>query len=249
MDSMEVFENEHEVHRKRNWIATIVTLLVLGFLWVFVWRVLFFTDLIRSGGVDFSQWSFLSNYSASATLASIPLKEGTFEVSTTDDPSLGSVNAPLMIVEFADFQCPFSKQESSIVRELAAKYPDKIHVIFRDFPLSDIHPLAQTAAEAAACAHEQGKFWEYHDRLFQNQSLLSSSSFVQFARELNLDVSAFETCVASDRMGEEVLADYAAGVEAGVRGTPTFFINGNRIAGAIPKDVLEEMIVTVTGVQ
>ncbi len=242
---MDVSMNEDEIHRKRNWVATVATFLVLGLLSVFVWRVLFFTGLIRSGGIDLSNFSFLSSYSASAALASAPLKDGTFDVATTDDPSLGTPGAPVTIVEFADFQCPFSKQESSVLRELAARYPQQIYFIYRDFPLSDIHPLAQTAAEAGACANAQGKFWEYHDRLYQNQSSITQTSFVEFARELNLDVGAFETCLMSDRMGEEVLADYKAGVEAGVRGTPTFFINGNRIAGAIPKEILETIIASV----
>ena len=134
---MDVSMNEDEIHRKRNWVATVATFLVLGLLSVFLWRVLFFTGLIRSGGIDLSNFSFLSSYSASAALASAPLKDGTFDVATTDDPSLGTPGAPVTIVEFADFQCPFSKQESSVLRELAARYPNR-SILFIATSLSPI---------------------------------------------------------------------------------------------------------------
>jgi protein-disulfide isomerase len=242
---MELSVDEVHIHRRRNWIASVVTLIVLILLGVFVWRVMFFADLIRSGEIDLSNYNFLSDYTLSANLLSEPLQDGTFDVATDDDPSLGVVGAPVTIVEFADFLCGYSRESSFILRELAAKYPQQIQYIYRDFPLSDIHPLSQIASEAAQCAHEQNKFWEFHDRIYQNQSSLSEGSFVEFARELNLNVAKFEECLTTDKMGAEVLVDYADGVKASVRGTPTFFINGNRVVGAIPKATLETIIKSV----
>lgn len=240
--SMELSADEERVHRRRNWIASVVTLIVLALLGIFVWRVLFFAGLIRSGEIDPSNYNYVSGYTLSSILSDKPFQEGEFDVVTKDDPSLGAVGAPVTIVEFADFQCAYSKESSFILRELAAAYPQTIHYVYRDFPLSEIHPLSQTASQAGECAHAQGKFWEYHDRLYQNQSTLSEESFVEYARELNLNVTAFERCLTSDHAQDEVLADYLDGVKAGVRGTPMFFVNGNRIAGAIPKDVLEAII-------
>ena len=246
---MELSHEEKILHRKRNLIAAVATVVVVALLSVFVWRVLFFVELIRSGEIDPSVENFVSDYTLSSMLSDKPLQDGKFNVATADDPSLGALDAPILIVEFADFQCEYSRESSFVMRELVAAYPQKIKYIYRDFPLSEIHPLAQAASQAAQCAHMQGKFWEFHDSLYQNQPMLAEGSFVDFARGLNLNVSAFEKCFASNQTQDEVLADYLDGVEAGVRGTPTFFVNGNRIVGAIPKDVLEAIIKSVSAGQ
>ncbi len=230
------------IHRRRGLVATFATLVVLVLLGVFVYRVMYFANLLRSGEIDPSSLSFLGAYSVSAALASQPITDGIFDLATIDDPSLGSSSAVVTIVEFADFECPYSRESSFVVRELAAKYPDSVRFIYRDFPLSDIHPIAQKAAEAGECAQDQGKFWEYHDKLFQNQSGLTQDRLVEFATALNMNTFQFESCLSSGRYADEVIEDYQAGVEAGVRGTPTFFINGNRVAGAIPSEILDAVI-------
>ncbi|MBI4435780.1 thioredoxin domain-containing protein, partial [Candidatus Uhrbacteria bacterium] len=153
-------ETEEHEHRRRGLIATIATLAVLVLLGVFVVRVVYYTNLIRSGELAPSSLSFTSAYSVSAALASQPIEDGTFDLATVDDPSLGSRAAKVTIVEFADFGCPYSEGSSFVVRELAAQYPDDVRFIYRDFPLLDIHPIAQKAAEAGECAQDQGKFWE-----------------------------------------------------------------------------------------
>ncbi|MBI4256877.1 DsbA family protein [Candidatus Uhrbacteria bacterium] len=238
-------EAEAQVHRRRGVIATIGTLAVLVVLGIFVVRVVYYTKLIRSGELDPSSLSFTSAYSVSAALAGQPIEDGTFDLATVYDPSLGSRTAAVTIVEFADFGCPYSRESSFVIRELALQYPEDVRFIYRDFPLSDIHPIAQKAAEAGECAQDQGKFWEYHDKLYQNQNDLTQDRLVEFAAELNMNAYQFETCLDSGRYADEVIEDYQAGVEAGVRGTPTFFINGNRIAGAIPKDILDAVIQSV----
>ena len=238
-------ETDAHVHRRRGLIATIVTLAVLALLGIFVVRVVYYADLIRSGAFDPSSLSYTSAYSISAALAAQPVQDGTFDLATFDDPSLGPSSAVMTIVEFADFGCPYSRESSFAVRELASQYPDSVRFVYRDFPLLDIHPIAQKAAEAGECAQDQGKFWEYHDKLYQNQSSLTQERFVEFASELNLNVYQFKTCLESGRYADEVVEDYQAGVEAGVRGTPTFFVNGRRVAGAIPKEILDSLIQSV----
>jgi protein-disulfide isomerase len=113
--------------------------------------------------------------------------------------------------------------------------------VFRDYPLN-IHPLAQPAAEAAQCAHEQGKFWEYHDKLFENQAQLNADNFKKWAGELGLEASKFDECVASGKHRQNVLADFQAGQKVGVTGTPAFFVNGRMLSGAQPFEKFKEII-------
>ncbi|MEK7452228.1 MAG: DsbA family protein, partial [Patescibacteria group bacterium] len=237
--------SDEQEHRARSWVATIVTLLFVFALVTFVARILFYTKQIRSGQVDVAHLNFNKTVSTISKLASQPITDKQTDVVTADDPSIGTLGGPLTIVEFADFGCPYSKESSFVVRSLAAKYPDKVRFIYRDFPIPDLRPIAKKAAEAGECAHEQGKFWEYHDKMYQNQSTLDEASFDVFALSLNLNVQKFQTCLQSGKYAAEVAQDYEDGVNADVRGTPTFFINGNRVAGAIPEDILEKVILTV----
>jgi len=226
---------------KHNWLAVLVTFVVLAILAVFAWRVVYFATRIQSGEV-FAAPSFLSSYTASVATSAIPIPPGQFDLDTDDDPSIGSPDAPVTIVEFADFGCPYSRQSSLVIRAAALKWGDQVRFVYRDFPITELHPAAELAAEAGECAQDQGRFWEYHDKLYLNQTDLREETLVRFARELNMDVEAFERCLGSGVYKEEVAEDYAAGVAAGVRGTPTFFLNGNRVPGAIPADVLDSLI-------
>ncbi|MBT5808426.1 DsbA family protein [Candidatus Uhrbacteria bacterium] len=238
-------ENEEQVHKSRNWVGTIITLAMLFFVGFFVYKVVFYAKAIQSGEIDPSSLSYSGAFSTSESLANAPLPDGEFNLVTTDDPSLGSVRAPVQIVEFADFGCPYSQDSSVTMRALAQKYPEQINYVYRDFPITELHPMAEQAAQAGECAQEQGVFWEYHDKLYQNQFDLSRKEFVNFAAQLNMNTRVFESCLDSERFEDEVFEDYTDGLEAGVRGTPTFFINGNRIPGAIPGDVLETLIQSV----
>src|SRR3989338_300627 len=233
---------EAQIHRKRGWVGTIVTLVILLLLGAFVWRVVFYTTQIRNGTLNLSDLNFSQTVSSLSKIVSEPVKDGTVDVVVNDRPMLGSRNAPVTIVEFADFGCPFSRTSSFVMRALAIKYPNKFAYIYRDFPLLELHPLAQKASEASACANAQEKFWEYHDKLYQNQDTLEEASFEQFANQLNLDTTHFHACLIAGTYTKQVEQDYADGLAAGVRGTPTFFINGNRIPGSIPKNILENVI-------
>jgi len=231
-----------QLHRKRNWVAMILTFFVLAFLGYFSYRIIHFITLIRTGNIEALQTTFSRDQTASTTLANIALPQGIFQVVSQDDPFLGTQGASVTIVEFGDFSCTYSRDSSYIMRSLLQKYGDRIFYQFRDFPEADLHTLAQKQAEAAACAQAQGKFWEYHDKLFQNQNDMSEERLVSLALEVGLNQNTFVSCLEKGTSAQEVLEDYQAGVEAGVRGTPTFFINGNRIAGSIPQDTLELLI-------
>jgi len=166
------------------------------------------------------------------------------QVSADDDPVKGSKDAPVTIIEFSDFQCPycgrFYQQTLPLIEENYIK-TGKVKIVYRDFPLS-FHQYAQKAAEAAECAHEQGKFWEYHDKLFENQNALDVASLKQYASELGLDAQKFNDCLDSGKKASEVQKDFNDGSMYGVSGTPTFFINGIPLVGAQPYSVFEQII-------
>lgn len=164
-------------------------------------------------------------------------------VSADDDPTLGSEDAPVTIIQFSDFQCPFSRRYFSETEQLIlSAYGDQVRYVFRDFPLTSIHPQAEKAAEAAQCAFDQGKFWEYHGMLFQNQGALDADSLKSYAATLGLDQTAFNLCIDSGKYAEEVAKDIADGRSYGVLGSPTFFINGRKVVGALPYDTFQMVI-------
>ncbi len=167
------------------------------------------------------------------------------KLATTDDPKKGPDNAKITLVEFSDFQCPFCKESYLVIKQLLARYPDDIRFIYRDFPVDSIHSFARKAAEAGECAHEQDKFWEYHDKLFENQESLNnedSQIFYKIAKDVGLDEKLFTTCFGFGKYKSEVEEDYQAGVSAGLRGTPTWFFNGQKVQGALSLETFEKII-------
>jgi protein-disulfide isomerase len=164
------------------------------------------------------------------------------DVSAEDAPFKGPVDAPITIVEFSDFQCSYCKRVLNVLNEVLERYPDKVKLAFRDFPIVNIHPHAQKAAEAAHCAAEQGKFWEFHDLLFEKQDAIPTANFVDHAKALGLEVTTFQACVDARKHQEKVERNYAAGVKAGVSGTPAFFINGRLLSGAQPLEAFKAVI-------
>lgn len=228
--------------KERHLLATVMTIAVMAVLAVFVWRVVHYMRLIQSGGIVDLEESYAQEMSISRLAAAAASANNNVEVDSVDDPSLGSENAALTIVEFADFGCPYSRQVSFLMRSLVYEYGDQIRYVYRDFPLVDLHPDAARAAEAGECADDQGKFWELHDKMYQNQSDLSEEAVVQYARELDLDMGRFLSCLSSHAYAAEIQEDYEAGLAAGVVGTPTFFFNGIKVEGAIPADVLRALI-------
>lgn len=161
---------------------------------------------------------------------------------TDDDPAIGARDARVTIVEFSDFECPFCLEAFPIIRELMAAYGDRVRFIYRDFPVSEIHASAQKAGEAGECAHAQGKFWAMHDKLFQNAPRFSDDALKGYARAIGLEGTAFDSCLASGQFAQEVVNDRADGLALGVRGTPTWFINGRKVEGVIPADTFRLLI-------
>jgi len=154
----------------------------------------------------------------------------------------GDPNAPITIVEFSDFQCPFCKKSESTLHELLTKYSGRVKLAYLDFPLREIHPQAQSAAEAARCAGEQGKFWEYHDALYEEQSKLDGAELLTHARALHLDEKSFQSCLNSGKFKSKIEADMEQGRKVGVAGTPGFFVNGVFLSGALPPADFEKII-------
>ena len=154
----------------------------------------------------------------------------------------GNADAPVTIVEFADFQCPFCSKVQPTLKDVLAKYKGQVKLAYQDFPLAPIHAHAAMAAEASRCALAQGKFWEYHDALFADQSKLDKADLVKTAAALGMDQKAFESCLKSGKYKAAVQQDVEAGSQAGVSATPTFFINGTFLNGAQPKEEFEKAI-------
>jgi protein-disulfide isomerase len=173
---------------------------------------------------------------------------GPIDVSADDDPAKGDKNAPVTIIEFSDFQCPFcARFHTQTLPQIKSKYIDtgKVKLVYRDFPLTSIHPNAEPAAEASECADEQGKFWEMHDLLFEKQdewSDIGISKFKDYAKELNLDADKFNKCLDSSKYKDEISKDMQDGVAAGVQGTPAFFVNGILLSGAQPFTAFDQVI-------
>lgn len=158
-----------------------------------------------------------------------------------DDPAWGPPTAPVTIIEFADFECPACKESLPVLRQLRDLYPDRVRFVYRDFPLA-AHPQARPAAEAAHCAHEQGKFWAYHDALFAQAPDLKPSDYVILAERLGLNRAEFTACLAGTRPKAAVAKDLADAQNLGLSGTPTFFVNGRYLVGFQTLEALRQHI-------
>jgi len=156
-------------------------------------------------------------------------------------PATGPEKAPVTIVEFADYQCPYCQRAEPTVQELLTRYPDKIRLVHRDFPL-DSHQRAVPVSKAAYCAGEQGKFWEYRHSIYQKPSDFSDDDLKKRAGELGLDTTAFGACYASDKHEDTIRTSAAEGGTLGVTGTPTFFINGRMLVGAQPLEAFRQIV-------
>ncbi len=164
------------------------------------------------------------------------------DIATTGHPSHGPADAPVTIVEFSDFECPYCSGLLGTIRSIQQNYADKVRLVYRQFPLVNLHPDAQKAAEASLCANQQGKFWEMHDLMFEDQTGLSVTALEEKARSLGLDETAFQECLNSARFAERVKTDVRAGAVAGVTGTPALFINGRALVGNVPYARIAEII-------
>ena len=160
-----------------------------------------------------------------------------------ESPVKGPADAKVTIVEFSEFQCPFCKQGAQTMAQVANAYPKDVKVVFKHFPLpAQMHPQARNAALASIAAQKQGKFWEMHDKLFENQPRLSPDLYNSLAQELGLDMAKFKADMEDPATAKRIEEDKAQGEKVGVRGTPGFFVNGVNLSGAQPFTAFQSMV-------
>lgn len=159
-----------------------------------------------------------------------------------DDPSQGPADAPVTLVEFADFECPFCRDLAPTLSRLRAAYGERIRIVWKHFPLTTIHPQALQSAQAASCAHDQGRFWEYHDTLFANRTRLRAAALKQYARAVGLDAARFDACLDSAKFASRVEDALRAAARLGLSSTPSVFINGRIVTGAKPYEVYASIV-------
>lgn len=164
-----------------------------------------------------------------------------YEIKLQDQPALGDSNARVTIVEFSDFECPYCSQAREILDELKQAYGNQLKIVYRDFPLAQ-HANARPAAAAAHCAYEQGKFWPYHDQLFEHATTLGKDELRAYAKKVSVDLDKFESCLSSERPEAAILVDESAAQELGVEGTPAIFINGVKLIGLLPIPLMKSII-------
>ena len=196
-------------------------------------------DAMRRRRIAVRRTDFIKELRAAAGVH-VNLQPPRVQVEATG-PSRGSASAPVTIVEFSDFECPFCGRAVETLQQVEKTYGDRVRIVFRDYPLI-MHRTAKRAAEAAHCADEQGKFWAMHDRLFSKGGPITDADIARFAQQAKLDQNAFETCLGSGKYKEAWKPSQDEGTRVGVTSTPSFFINGRMIVGAPPYEAFARII-------
>lgn len=163
---------------------------------------------------------------------------------TSDDHIKGSANAKVTLIEYSDFECPYCLRHKATIDQILQDYGDKVRLVFRQFPLTSIHPEAEKAAEASECAAEQGKFWEMYEKIFADNAAgtMSVDKWKEEAKNLKLNTSKFNDCLDSGKYASKISQQASAGGAAGVEGTPATFVNGELVSGAVPYAQLKQVI-------
>ncbi len=234
------FENQPKGSKRwyRRWWGIIIIIFLTIFLIIFTASAIYVVKvvyLLRAGQITSQQ--LFGGESSPDQLT------GLLNLATQDDPAVGPKDAKVVIVEFSDFQCPACGQAYPVVKQILRDYADRIRFVYRDFPDTQSHPQSLIAAVAAQCAYEQGRFWEMHDKIFEDQQNLSEENLKKYAIQIGLNNIKFELCLQAGKSLKEVEQDWQQGFVAGVKATPTFFINGVKVAGAIPLDTFQKIIV------
>jgi protein-disulfide isomerase len=240
-DSNPVIEEEETITFKRSHFyagVSVLTFLAGIFIGYLVWGV----GILPGLGKSTTAVTQAQGPAAEAPVVTAEPEYTRYEIPTDGFYFRGPADAPITIVEFSDYQCPFCRRwHDEVAQALYDSYPNQIRLVYRNLPLTSIHPDAQSAAEAALCAGDQNAYWEFHDKLFSGE-LLGKSTYLQYAQELNLNITTFEACIDNRTHQAAVEADSEFAVNLGVRSTPTFFINGLAIVGAQPLDVFKQVI-------
>jgi protein-disulfide isomerase len=166
----------------------------------------------------------------------------TLPVSDSRDHIQGPTSAPVTLIEYGDYECPYCGQAYTIIKEIQKHIGDKLRFVFRNFPLTEIHPHAQHAAEAAEAAAEQNKFWEMHDYIYEHQQALDDANLEKYAAKLGLDLAKFKNDMSTHAYVDRIRDDFLSGIHSGVNGTPTFYIDGIRYNDSWDLDTLLETL-------
>lgn len=217
-------------------IIIIFLVIILIYIAVIIYQVVFQVEIQTQSRYEMLKQKFQQTFSPGTA----NLRETLIE--TKDDPYWGMEDANIVIVEFSDFQCPYCRQAYPEIKKLREAYQTQIKIIYRDMPNVSSHPQALNAALAAECADDQSMFWPYHDKLFENQTNLNYEDFKIFASELGLDMDRFNQCFDEKKYAGEIYNDVEDAYKLGISGTPTFFINGNRLQGNLPYEYFKEII-------
>jgi len=199
------------------------------------------TEYLREQKAEERRTAFIGELKAKHK-TTVALKAPVVEVAAAGRPEKGGgAKAPVTIIEFSDYQCPFCKRAEDVVSQVMKTYGDKVRLVYRNYPLP-MHPNARPASEAAQCANAQGKFWPYHEKLFANQTALSEDKLKAYAQEVGLDGQKFAECLAQKSFKAAIDQDITDASKVGVNGTPAFFINGRMLSGAQPFEKFKEVI-------
>lgn len=201
-------------------------------------------EYLQSQRLEAKKGEFIAGLRAKANIKNYlkPPQVFRVEVALAGAPSRGDGAAPVTIVKFEDYQCPFCKTVQPRFSELIKKYQGKVRLVHKDLPLTELHPEARQAAEAARCAGDQGKFWEYHDKLYERSPKASANDLQVYAKEIGLNTESFANCYASGKHRAAVQKDLSEGAALGLTGTPAFFINGRELIGAQPLEAFTAII-------
>lgn len=236
MPSKPAVGGNHRPWYRRWWgqLLVLFAALVLAVAFAFGLYVARLAVMVKNG-----QLTPNSFFSAGESASRMTLSQA---LATADDPSYGPRDAKVVVIEFSDFQCPFCAELYPVLKQAMKNYGDRVLFIYRDFPLVSDHPQALLGAMGGECAHEQGKFWEMHNKIFENQGEITESSLKSYAVQLGLNSVKFGECLTSSKFLDEIERDLQDGYAAGVRATPTLFINGGKVSGAINYETLEKII-------
>jgi protein-disulfide isomerase len=226
-------------------ISSVSTLALIGF-----FAMAFSGQGIKLGGTNSnpananSNVNAVANVNAAANGGAAAAPAADVPAVTSDDHVKGSAAAKVTLIMYSDFQCPYCLSHKGTIDQIIKNYGDKVRLVFRQFPLTSIHPEAEKAAEASECASEQGKFWEMYDKIFaDNQAgTMSVAKWKEEAKNLKLNTTKFNDCLDSGKYASKVSQEAAGGEAAGVQGTPATFVNGQLVSGAIPYDQFKQII-------
>lgn len=219
-----------------------LAVLVLGIL-AFIRQVIDYYHDIRSGAINAVFTQIYGSTNSPLGASRHVSKSDLLLLNASDAPSTGSSKAPITIVEFLDYGCPFCRQSFEHVRQLVIDRPQDVRLIIRDFPIEVLHPGAVQASMAARCVYriDASKFWAYHDKLFLEQNF-TTDSLKRYAQEIGVPVMAMDECLAEEETRSLVEKDISLGIQTGVQGTPTFFFNGRRIQGGLDREAFDAII-------